>query len=358
MNLYSPERTLSYDLLDNSIVTDLTLNPGKLYREIKASNPKIDTVIIDEIQKIPQLLDEVQICMRDFPHIQFVLCGSSTRKLKRMHANLLGGRASTCHLGPLTLNELGSRFDLTKALDVGTIPKIYLSERKDAVAILRGYVDTYLQEEIRQEALVRNLGIFGSFLTLAGRESGSILNYSGLAGDLSIDYKTVQGYFEILNDTLLIRILPAFRSSLRKKLAKHPKYYFFDTGVLRTLRKELTLVVQSGQTSYGNLFEHFVVNELMMMNEYGKKDLIFSFYREHSGVEVDLIIEHPNGMMTAVEIKGKSRISQDDLKGLKAFHDSFPKARLFLIKPDGRRESFGDVTVLPCTQMREVLEEG
>lgn len=352
---YATENSFYIDLLETAEANKYVLNPGILFREVIALGNKIEHVIIDEIQKVPQLLDEVQRLMAHNPALQFVLCGSSARKLKRLHANLLGGRASIIRVGPLSSLELAERFDLLKVLDIGSLPMVYLSERPDAIEILRGYVENYLDEEIRQEALVRKLGTFIKFLSLVGAESGNILNHSNIAGDLGISYKTIQDHFQILEDTLLIRFLPAFKSSMRKQLAKHPKYYLFDVGVLRALRKELTLKVVPETPLFGIYFEHFIVNEMMNRSLAKKLDWSFSFYRDYQGTEVDLIIVKPDKKIFAVEIKSCETVSRPDIKGLLKFKGNFPEAVLYLICRCSKKQILDDIIILPWQEIDDTI---
>lgn len=355
---YAPGKSLHYiDLLDTSALMRYINEPAVFYREIKASQEDIRIIIVDEIQRVPMLLNEIHRLVEEFPHLQFIMSGSSARKLKKMKANLLAGRALTAHLGPFSFLELGNRFDLTRALELGSLPPVYLEKETDTARdILRSYVDTYLTEEIKQESLVRNLGAFVKFLPLAGEESGNILNFSNLSREIGVSYKTVQEYFQILVDTLIIFFLPAFARSKRKSILQHSKFYFFDTGVLRAVKKELTLPLQIKTERYGVYFEHFVINELKRFNDYHKLDCNFFFYRTTTGQEVDLIVEKPGKKLTAVEIKARDRIGKEDFKWLYSFKNMFPQSRLMLISLVPHPQLFDDITVLPWESMFKVFE--
>ena len=251
-------------------------------------------VFIDEIQKIPPLLDEVQVVMESKSPPRFVLSGSSARKLKRAQANLLGGRAWTLQLHPLTHVELEEAFELDKALAVGTLPKIYLEESREAAnQYLKSYVETYFREEIEAEALVRSSGTFLRFLFLAGQESGRLLNYSSIARDTGTSHTTVKEYFKILENTLIGRFLLPFHKSPRQRLSQHPKFYLFDTGVERALTRKLSLKLDPRTREYGEAFEHWIVNETIRLAAYLGKDLELSYFRTERGAEVDLVIELP-----------------------------------------------------------------
>ncbi len=351
------KEALYIDLLDGANLFRYIQDSSSFYREIKAIEKETSTIIIDEIQRIPQLLNEIHRLIEEFPHLQFIMSGSSARKLKKMHANLLAGRALTCHFAPFTFLELEERFQLIRALELGTLPPVYLeTDDETAADILRSYVDTYLEEEIKQESLIRNLGAFVKFLPLAGEESGNILNFSNIGREIGVSYKTVQEYFQILQDTLIVFFLPSFARSKRKSIIQHPKFYFFDTGVLRAIRKELTLKLQPKTERFGVYFEHFVINELKRFNHYRKLDCNFYFYRTTSGQEVDLIIEKPGKKLAAIEIKARDRVDKKDFKGLYSFNKVFPEARLFTISTVPRIQEFGEVTVLPWEKMFEAFD--
>lgn len=355
-NYMTEKGTLYVDLLDTSNLMLYIQDAAAFYREIKAIQKETQIIIVDEIQRVPILLNEIHRLIEEFPHLQFIMSGSSARKLKRMKANLLAGRAITCYLAPFSILELKEGFDLIRALEVGTLPPVYLEKDNDiARDILRSYVETYLAEEIKQESLVRNLGAFVKFLPLAGEESGNILNFSNLSREIGVSYKTVKEYFQILVDTLIIFFLPSFARSKRKSLVQHSKFYFFDTGVLRAVKKELTLPLQPKTGLFGNYFEHFIINELKRYNDYNKLDCRFFFFRTTTGQEVDLIVEKPGKKLVAVEIKARDKISREDFKGLYHFKKMFPQSRLMLISLVPRAQIFDDITVFPWEKMFDIF---
>ncbi len=348
------KNVLIYDLLNYREYIKLVEDPSILEQELKAKDPSIKYIIIDEIQKIPELLDEVHRILESPNPPIFILSGSSARKLKRDSANMLGGRALTYNLFPLTHIELGDAFDLNKALNIGSLPAVYLAE-EDPEKILRSYVETYLEEEIQAEALVRNMGSFSRFLRLAADENGNILNFSNIARDTATERKLVKEYFQILEDTLIGFFLLPFDKAGRKKLAKHPKFYFFDTGVQRAIAKQISLKLEPGTSLYGKAFEHFIILELIRLNHYLDKDYEFSFYRTNDNAEVDLIIETPLKETFAIEIKSGTNIDGRELKGLKSFKELIPKAKLLCVSLVERRRVVGDVTIVPWQEIFEIL---
>ena len=342
------EKQLHYDLLISEEFFRLTARPGLLAEEIAASRAAIDFVVIDEIQRIPGLLDEVHRLMESPNPPLFVLTGSSARKLKRSGSNMLGGRAWNLKLFPLTHQELGEQFSLGRALSFGTLPKIYLSDDFSAKQYLRSYVETYLKEEIEAEALVRSLGVFLRFLSLAAQESGNILNYATMSRDVATSAKTIREYYSILEDTLIGNFLPAFHKSTRKRLASHPKFYLFDTGILRALNKQLTVPLEPQTSAFGVAFEHFVINEVIRLNSYLQLDFDLSYYRTEHGAEVDLIIERPGQVMLAVEIKSSENPSVSDIRGgLSSFKRIGTKARLICVCTSTRRRQVEDFELMP-----------
>lgn len=350
-SVFSPEQTLYYDLLRTEEYLRLSENPSLFREEVLSRDQKIKYVVVDEIQRIPHLLNEIHFILEGEGAPYFCLSGSSTRKLKRAHANLLAGRAWTYHLYPLTHVELGEQFSLDKALRFGTLPSVYLSEPEDAGRTLRSYVETYLKEEIEQEALVRNLGNFLRFLTLAGDENGNIVNYSNIARETGTSYNTVKEYFQILEDTLLGFMLLPFAGAVRKRLVKHPKFYFFDTGVHRALTKKVSVGLEKKTSEYGRAFEHFLIVEIIRLAAYQELDYRFSFYRSSNHAEVDLIIETPKNKIYAVEIKAAENPHSNLLRALKSFSLTRPKAELYCACLAPRRRVLDGVAILPWREI-------
>jgi len=307
------------DLLKQSEFVRFSLNPELLSAEIKRLNKGNALVVIDEIQRAPSLLNEIHSILNDFDNIQFILTGSSARKLRQKGVNLLGGRAVTTHLYPLTYEELGELFSLDEIIKFGSIPKIFLEKEIDnKIRLMKSYVETYLTEEIQQEALLRNIPAFAKFLELAAYENGTILNFQNIARETAVSSKTIKEYFQILEDTLLGFYLYPYARSHRKKLVLHPKFYFFDCGIVSALKGEASKTFISGTKEYGRMFEHFVLLEIKRLLDYSEIEAKLSFFRTADGAEVDLIIELSDKIL-AVEIKSSSNPSLSDLRGLRSF---------------------------------------
>jgi len=294
------EKVRVYDLLDAEIYLTLSRNPGRISEEIQ---PNDRIVVIDEIQRLPELLNEVHRLI-EARGIRFLLTGSSARKLRRGGINLLGGRARTKYLHPLTYKELNRRFDLLQAIERGLIPSIYFSN--DPRADLQAYAGSYLQQEILAEGTTRNIPAFSRFLHVAALCNGTIVNFTNVANDAQVARTTVYEYFEILKDTLLLYELPAWRKSKKRKPLASSKYYFFDIGVVSVLQEREFKV---GTPEFGEAFETYLMHELKCFSDYISGGRL-SYWRSTSGFEVDFII----GDHTALEIKAKKNISANDIK--------------------------------------------
>jgi predicted AAA+ superfamily ATPase len=322
-----------YDLLDSGVYLSLSRDPGRLAEEI---GPDERLVAIDEVQRLPILLNEVHrlIEARD---IRFLLTGSSARSLRRGGVNLLGGRARTLHLHPLTYSELGDRFELERAITRGTLPSIYFSD--DPAANLDAYAGTYLQQEVVAEGAVRNVPAFSRFLRVAALCNGSIVNFTKVANDAQVPRTTVYEYFEILKDTLILRELPAWRRSVRRKPVASSKYYFFDVGVASALQGRATGL---GTTEFGRALETYLMHELWAYADYRSGDPL-AFWRSTSGYEVDFVI----GDHTAVEVKSTHTVSTRDLKPLRALVEEGLLRRHLCVSLEARPRTVEGVTVLP-----------
>lgn len=312
---YGSKDCLSFDLLDPDLEEEFSRSPMSLYERIKAQKPKPHWVFIDEVQKIPKLLDVVHKSIEDLK-VKFILTGSSARKLKRGGANLLAGRAFLFSLFPLTALEIEEalpNFDFNQILRWGSLPQLLtLASDADKKQYLKSYAQVYLKEEIRAEQIVRNIDPFREFLEIAGQMSGKIINYSSVAADVGVDHKTVQNYYEILVDTWVGHFLPAFHQSVRKSQKLSPKFYFFDIGVKNALARQLDSVPVPGNSLYGDLFEHFLINEIFRYNEYDSKDFHLSYLATKNGPEIDLILSKGRTHY-AVEIKSKSEIDRGEV---------------------------------------------
>ena len=305
------------DFLDLDIEDRYMTRPMVMEEEILARGPEnIEWVVIDEVQKVPAILDVVQRLITR-QKMRFALTGSSARKLKRGSANLLAGRALQKFLFPLTHIELEEKFDLDFCLNWGSLPEVFALEEDERVDYLRTYANTYVKEEIQAEQIIRKIPPFKKFLEIAALSSGNIVNYSKIARDIGSDAVSVKSYFEILEDTLLGFFLPAYDTSIRKQQSKSPKFYFFDAGVSRALSRTLGLSIRPSTFEYGNAFEQFIINEINRLNFYYQKDWKCTYFRSKDNVEIDLVIERPGQPTLLIEIKSKTRITTDDLRHLK-----------------------------------------
>jgi predicted AAA+ superfamily ATPase len=333
-----------YDLLDSSVYLTLSRHPGRIAEELDA---RTKVVAIDEIQRLPSLLNEVQRLI-EHRGVHFLLTGSNARKLRAGGVNLLGGRARTKHLHPLTSSELGAHFDLARAIERGTIPSIYFSD--DPAADLHAYAGTYLQQEIVAEGATRNAPAFSRFLRVAALCNATIVNFTNVANDAQVPRTTVYEYFEILKDTLVMRELPAWRQPARRKPIVSSKYYFFDVGVASVLQGR---AVRAGTPEFGLAFETYLMHELTAYSDYGSGDEI-RFWRTTSGFEVDFIL----GDHTAIEAKATATVSPNDLKGLQALAEERTMKRYLCVSLERRRRTVGKVVVLPWREFLEGLWDG
>ncbi|NCC51475.1 MAG: ATP-binding protein [Spartobacteria bacterium] len=297
-----------YNLLAADVFLKLSQAPQRLREEL-ADDDRV--IIIDEIQKLPELLDEIQLLIEE-KGIHFLLTGSSARKLRQHGINLLGGRARMKHMHPFLYRELGEDFDLLRALNVGLIPSIYLSD--DPHEDLIAYVGNYLKEEIAAEAIVRSVPAFSRFLTVAGLSNGQLINYSNIANDAQIPRTTIHEYFQILRDTLIANDLPVWGKTVKRKPVSTAKFYMFDIGVARFLQGRHGL--QKGSPEFGEAFEAFIHHELRSYCDY-KSQGPLCFWRSSTGDEVDFILADK----TAIEVKGKQQVPDRDFKGLHALKD-------------------------------------
>ena len=345
------KKVLWIDLLKGSEEQRYLDNPDLLRAQLEKKGDRPDWVVIDEVQKVPKLLDvvhhEIELARASKSGPHFALSGSSARKLKRDGANLLAGRAFVHHLFPFTHIELGTDFDLTDALYFGTIPGIlHFTDSESRQAALDAYVETYLKEEIIAEQLVRNVQPFRKFLNLSAQANGTIVNFSNFANDLRVDDKTVKTYFDILEDTLLGFYLPAYEKSLRKQQIKSPKFYLFDTGVKRVLDQNLPASAPLSSQEFGLAFEHFVLCEFVRLKSYLRRKMNFSHYNSGSS-EIDLVIEAPGMPDTFVEIKATEKVTKVHVAALIAIKKDFPKYRYICMSRDPISRVEDGIEILP-----------
>jgi uncharacterized protein len=325
-------------------------NPERLREELTAT--RVRQVVIDEVQKVPQLLDEVHWLI-EHRAMAFALCGSSARKVKRGAANLLGGRAVRRELHGLTAVEIGSDFDLDRLLNHGVLPRIYQSDRPRP--LLNAYVADYLKEEIAAEALVRNLPVFSAFLNVAALSDADLVNFSNIARECGVSSPTIKGYFTILEDTLLGRWLPAYTKRPKRRVIGAPKFYFADVGTVNHLARRGT--VQAGSELYGKAFENWVFHELTAHNSYTEAFAHLSYWRLPSGIEVDFVV---NDLQLAIEAKASPKITADHLRGLREIARDHPRVgqRLIVCLESRARRTDDGILVLPAREFCERLSAG
>jgi predicted AAA+ superfamily ATPase len=321
---------LYLDLLDPGLEKNLSLRPDEL-NAIIAARKNIKWVIIDEIQKIPKLLDVIHKIIFE-KKLKFALTGSSARKLKRASANLLAGRAFSYYLYPLSYEELKDSFVLDEVLSYGSLPGLLeIESEKDKKRFLLSYVQTYIKEEVLVEQLVRNIDPFRSFLEVAAQSSTEIINYTTLAKEAAIDSKSVERYFSILADTLLGFFLEPYNRSIRSRQKQSPKFYFIDCGISRALSTDLNQRALAGSYEYGKLFEQFIIGEFIKLNSYKEKNWKFSYLRTGAGVEIDLIIEKNRNNFVLIEIKSSKNIHSEHYSSLKTLGQEFSNAKKYLL---------------------------
>jgi len=336
-----------YDLLEADTFREISARPEYLRQTL---SPQQLVVVVDEVQKLPALLDEIQLLLDRNKKLRVILTGSSARKLKRGAANLLGGRAWVCRLHPLVSAELDAP-RLLDRLNRGSLPAIIDSEhyKED----LKAYVGTYLQEEIKAEGLTRSIGNFSRFLEVAGLTSGEQINFSAVADDAGFPPRTVREHYQILEDTLVGHQLPAYQKTSKRKPVATAKFYLFDVGVANTLKH--TPVIEAGSDAYGRALEHLVFLELRSFLDYHRLDHELTYWRSRSQFEVDFLVGDDIG----IEVKSKSRVSPHDYKGLSALTEEVRLKRKIVICGEKMRRRDDDGTeIMPATRFFEELWSG
>jgi len=315
----------------------------------------VKRVIIDEVQKLPRILDVVHQLIEEKKKIQFILSGSSARKLKRGGANLLAGRAFMFYLYPFSSWELGHNFKLDVALSWGLLPaQINLKNKQDKKEYLKAYTLSYLKEEIQLEQIVRKLNPFRKFLEVAAQMNAKPINYSKIAQDIGVDTTTVQNYYSILEETLVGFYLRAYHSSIRKSQRLSPKFYLFDTGVCRALKGTLDLPLLPQTDEFGEAFEHFIILEILKLIEYSRKDWKCFYLLTKDGAEIDLIIERPGDKTVCIEIKSSKKVTKKDIKNLSRLGTDIPQSVLYCLSRDPIKRQINNTI---CIDWREGLNE-
>ncbi len=342
-------KAIYLDLLEAELFNNLLVNPQRLENLIPEGFK--DWIIIDEVQRVPELLNEVHRLIEKYRY-KFVLTGSSARKIKRTGQNLLAGRALTYYMHPLTVPELGKDFNIGHALKYGQLPSVYTE--KNPRAYLESYVKTYLEEEIQQEGLTRNLAGFARFLEAASFSQGSILNISSVARECSVERKVVESYFSILEDLLMAYRVPVFTKKAKRRMISHPKFFFFDAGVYRALRPAGPLDMP--EEIEGISLETLLFQELNAANtDYGSGYKIY-YWRTAVNAEVDFVLYGDKGIR-AFEIKRTSRVSGAMLKGLKSFLQDYPMSKAYFIYGGSRQMRDGKISIIPIDDALRRLPE-
>lgn len=340
--------SLWFDLLLSDIFERLSRDPAQIREIVTAAKPA-KAVIIDEIQKVPGLLDEVHWLIEN-QGTRFILSGSSPRRILRSGANLLGGRALRYELCPLVSQEVPG-FDLFRALNNGMLPRHYLSDKPRK--LISSYIGNYLRDEIQAEARIRNVTSFSRFLETAAFSNGEMVNYSNIAAECGVSAPTVKEYFQILTDTLTGRFLPSFQSRPKRRVILAPKFYYFDVGIAGYLLKRGK--IEPGSEAMGNAFEHLIYQEIYAHNNYTGLDYPLHYWRTASQLEVDFILgDHE----VAVEVKSTSNANPRHLKGLVSFAEEYAVKRLILVTQDQFPRQMGKVLILPWKDFLEQLWAG
>jgi len=334
-----------YNLLDSDLFLALSRRPARLREELTAGD---ELVVIDEIQKLPQLLDEVHLLIEE-RGTRFLLTGSSARKLRRGGVNLLGGRARSLSLHPFVSRELPD-LDLLRVLSFGLLPPIYLSD--DPAEDLKAYAGDYLREEIAAEGMARSIPAFSRFLEVAALCNGTMLNYAKISNDAQVARTTVQEYFQILKDTHIAHTVPAWRKSVKRKPITTAKFYLFDNGVARHLRNQGSIRMHSPE--FGNAFETFIFHELRSWADYSGQPTEVCYWRSASNFEVDFILNDA----TAIEVKGTATVSSADLAGLRALREEALLANYLVVSLEPRRRVVYGVVILPWRDFLKQLWDG
>ena len=333
-----------YDLLDHATSLALGQRPGRIAEEVTTADRM---VVIDEIQRLPELLNEVHRLI-ETRGVKFLLTGSSARKLRRGGVNLLGGRARTRYFHPLISRELGGHFDLARAVTRGTLPSIYFSD--DPQADLEAYAGSYLQQEIVAEGATRNVPAFSRFLRVAAHCNGTIVNFTNVANDAQVPRTTVYEYFEILKDTLVLHELPAWRKSQKRKPLASSKFYFFDVGVTATLQGRR---FRPRTPEFGEGVETYLMHELVAYRDYISGEPLH-YWRSTSGFEVDFIL----GDHTAIEVKAKETVSPQDVKSLRALAEERKLKRYVCVSLEARPRRVDGLALVPVREFLDALWSG
>ncbi|MBI5374097.1 MAG: ATP-binding protein [Candidatus Schekmanbacteria bacterium] len=341
--------TLYIDLLLPDIFRSYSARPERLIEIVHANTDK-KVVVIDEIQKAPQLLEVVHSLIEEKKDRQFILTGSSARKLKKTGVNLLAGRVIMKHMHPFVAAELSGKFNLNAALQNGMIPVVL--DSINPVDSLHAYVDLYIREEVQMEGLTRNIGNFSRFLEAVSFSHGSVLNISNISRECHIERKVVEGYVNILEDLLLSFRIPVFTRRAKRTVSQHPKFYFFDAGIYNCLRPSGPL--DRPQEKSGVALEGLVAQHLKAWIDYNHPDCRLFFWRTSSGTEIDFIV-YGKGIFWAIEVKNTTTVRPEDIRSLKTFGDDYPEAKKFFIYHGKEKLKRDGILIMPCTEFLMTL---
>jgi len=345
-------QALYIDLLETESFVDLLAHPERLEQMIPPGFK--DWIIIDEVQKIPQLLNEVHRLIEG-KNYKFILTGSSARSLKKKGVNLLAGRALSFKMFPLTAIELREDFNLKNSLQFGHLPFVYSRNNEQAIRdYLEAYTQTYLREEVMQEGLTRNVAAFSRFLEVASFSQGEVMNMSEIARETSINRKVIEDYFQILEDLLLAQRIPVFTKRAKRKLISHAKFYFFDVGVFQAIRPRGPYDLK--EESEGASFETLAYQEIQAINSYFNYQYKIHFWRTVDKVEVDFVLYGPKGII-AIEVKRAETIDTKDLRGLRLFGEDYPEAKRLFLYGGKKKEYIENIQVIPLSEALQTLPE-
>lgn len=333
------------DLLEPEAHRTFAARPERLRDRVEGRRPTENVVVIDEIQKVPELLSAVHALIEEKLGVRFVLTGSSARTLKRTGVDLLAGRALERRLHPFLAAEMGERFRLQRALEQGMVPLV--TESAQPADVLKSYASLYLREEVQMERLVRRVGDFARFLEVISFSQGAVLNVANVARECEVERRTVAGYVEILEDLLLAFRLPVFTKRASRATASHPKLYFFDCGVFRSLRPRGPL--DRPEEIEGAALEGLVAQHLRAWNDYRGGENQLAYWRTRSGVEVDFVVHGPDGFL-AIEVKNRKTIRPADLRGPKTFAADYPECTPILLHRGRERSKEDGVLCVPCEE--------
>ena len=337
---------LNYNLLQADVFRKLSANPELIRQSL---NSKIKTIAIDEIQKLPSLMDEVHSIIED-SSVKFILTGSSARKLKKNHTSLMAGRAKLISILPFTKNELGKKFDLNQALMFGLIPGIYFLENKNEE--LLDYVGLYLKEEIMEEARVRKIENFSRFLNFAALSSGQILNFEKLSQDSQVPARTIREYYQLLVETLFGYEINPIKSTASRKCVSKSKFYFFDTGVVNALKNNFN--IQPKTIDYGYAFEHFIFMELKAFQKYKMNQMTIEFWNDYNNGEIDFILNNE----IAIEVKATENVNQQHLKSMKNFIQAGSLKKHYVVSLDKMNRKDKSINIIYYEDFLDLLWAG